>query len=34
MKKKDDHTEADQKNHFIDFKIPIYLRNISDFLEN
>ena len=29
--KKDDHTEADQKNHFIDFKIPIYLRDISDF---
>ena len=22
---------ADQKNHFIDFKIPIYLRDISDF---
>ena len=31
MKKKDDHTEADQKNHFVDFKIPIYLRDISDF---
>ena len=29
--KKDDHTEADQKNHFVDFKIPIYLRDISDF---
>ena len=29
--KKDDHTEADQKNHFVDFKIPIYLRDFSDF---
>ena len=30
--KKEDHTEADQKNNFIDFKIPIYLQDISDFL--
>ena len=29
--KKDDHTEADQQNHFIEFKIPIFLKDISDF---
>ena len=29
--KKDDHTEADHKNHFIEFKIPIFLKDISDF---
>ena len=29
--KQDDHTEADQKNHFVEFKIPIFLKDISDF---
>ena len=29
--KKDDHTEFDQKNHFVEFKIPIFLKDISDF---
>ena len=29
--KLDDHTEADEKNHFIDFKFGIWLKNISEF---
>ena len=29
--KQHDHTEADQKNHFVEFKIPIFLKDISDF---
>ena len=29
--KLDDHTEADKKNHFIDFNFGIWLKDISDF---
>ena len=29
--KKEDHTEADYKNHFTEFKIPIFLTDLSDF---
>ena len=29
--KLDDHTEADKKNHFIDFKFGIWLKDIPDF---
>ena len=31
--KLDDHTEADKKNHFIDFKFGIWPKDISDFFQ-